>query len=78
MIYCIVSLKLLRAALYKVEDFKLYKTSGFTKSKKFVKFCLNRFFKSMVFKSIMKKLGGVFVHKLQADFIIDESTSAIL
>jgi hypothetical protein len=51
---------------------------NFSKSKKFKKFFLNLFFKSMVFKSIMKKLGGVLVHKLQALFIIDESTSAIL
>ena len=49
-----------------------------SRSKKFKKFILNLSFKLPVFRSIKKKLGGVLVHKLQADFIIDESTSAIL
>ena len=51
---------------------------SFSRSKKFKKFILNLSFKLPVFRSIKKKLGGVLVHKLQADFIIDESTSAIL
>jgi hypothetical protein len=50
----------------------------FSRSKKFKKFILNLSFKLPVFRSIKKKLGGVLVLILQADFIIDESTSAIL
>ena len=49
-----------------------------SRSKKFKKFIRNLSFKLPVFRSIQKKLGGVLGHKLQADFIIDESTSAIL
>jgi hypothetical protein len=49
-----------------------------SRSKKFKKFILNLSFKLPVFRSIKKNDGGVLVHKLQADFIIDESTSAIL
>ncbi len=56
----------------------IYCIEIFSRSKKFKKFILNLSFKLPVFRSIKKKLGGVLVHKLQADFIIDESTSAIL
>jgi hypothetical protein len=56
----------------------IYCIKIFSRSKKFKKFILNLSFKLPVFRSIKKKLGGVLVLILQADFIIDESTSAIL
>ena len=49
-----------------------------SKSKKVRKFCLNLSLRLPVLRSIIKKLGGVCVHRLQADLIIDESTSAML
>ena len=56
----------------------IYCIVNLSKSKKFRKFIRNLSFKLPVFRSIKKKLGGVLVLILQADFIIDESTSAIL
>jgi hypothetical protein len=61
-----------------IKYYMIYCMVNFSKSKKFKKFILNLSFKLPVFRSIKKKLGGVLVHKFQADFIIDESTSAIL
>ncbi len=56
----------------------IYCIVNFSRSKKFKKFILNLSFKLPVFISIKKNDGGVLVHKLQADFIIDESTSYIM
>jgi len=56
----------------------IYCIVNLSKSKKFRKFIRNLSFKLPVFRSIKKNDGGVLVHTLQADFIIAESTSAIL
>ena len=51
---------------------------GFSKFRKVRKFCLNLSLRLPVLRSIMKMLGCVCVHRLHADLIIDESTSAML
>jgi hypothetical protein len=58
-----------------IKYYMIYCIVSFSRSKKFKKFILNLSFKLPVFISIKKNDGGVLVHKLQADFIIDESTS---
>ena len=51
---------------------------GFSKFRKVRKFCLNLSLRLPVLRSNIKKLGAVCVHRLHADLIIDESTSAML